>query len=155
MLIQFLPAWSDIPPVAEAPLNDLAYINPSGYNESKWVSERIIWTASRSTSLRAVIIRVGQLCGGLNGNWNPREWFPSLVRAGQVVGGLPDNKGVCYFCFAWHKGLRRRCSLVARVIPSSSRRSFRHHRTSTNIERVCSPRASTSCSLGSHYRTCF
>ena len=83
--------------MAEAPFNDLAHINSSGYSESKWVSERILWTAGQSTSLRPVIVRVGQLCGGVNGNWNLKEWFPSLVRAGQVVGGLPNNKGVCYF----------------------------------------------------------
>ncbi|KIJ25871.1 hypothetical protein M422DRAFT_144228, partial [Sphaerobolus stellatus SS14] len=43
------------------------------------------------------IIRVGQLSGGLNGNWNAREWFPSLVRASQVVKGAPETQGLVSF----------------------------------------------------------
>jgi len=90
-------AWSDISPVPEAPVTDLSLINTSGYSESKWVSERLLWTAGHSTALRPVVVRVGQLCGGINGNWNAREWFPALVRASQVVGGAPDNRGLVSF----------------------------------------------------------
>ncbi|KAF8514478.1 hypothetical protein JB92DRAFT_2789445 [Gautieria morchelliformis] len=90
-------AWADIPPVTEGPFTDMARVNASGYSESKWVSERILWAAGHTTSIRPVIARVGQLCGGVNGNWNSREWFPALVRAGQVVGGLPSNRGLVSF----------------------------------------------------------
>jgi thioester reductase-like protein len=87
-------AWSDIPPVPEAPVTDLSLINTSGYSESKWVSERLLWAVGQSTALRPVVVCVGQLCGGINGNWNAKEWFPALTRASQVVGGVPDNSGV-------------------------------------------------------------
>ncbi|KIJ48229.1 hypothetical protein M422DRAFT_124216, partial [Sphaerobolus stellatus SS14] len=43
------------------------------------------------------IVRVGQLAGGINGNWNAREWFPSLVRASQVVKGAPEIEGLVSF----------------------------------------------------------
>jgi thioester reductase-like protein len=82
--------------VSEAPFTDITRVNASGYSESKWVSERILWTAGQETAVRPVIIRVGQLCGGINGNWNSREWFPSLVRACQVLGGAPRNRGVSF-----------------------------------------------------------
>ncbi|KIJ49872.1 hypothetical protein M422DRAFT_160371 [Sphaerobolus stellatus SS14] len=69
----------------------------AGYSESKWISEQILEAAHRNTALKPVIIRVGQLSGGLNGNWNTREWFPSLVRASQVVKGAPETQGLVSF----------------------------------------------------------
>ncbi|KAF8585449.1 hypothetical protein K439DRAFT_1561338 [Ramaria rubella] len=72
-------SWADIPPVAKSPVIDLSLINTSGYSESKWVSERILRTAGQSTPLHPVIVHVGQLSGGVNGNWNMREWFPALA----------------------------------------------------------------------------
>ncbi|KIJ40867.1 hypothetical protein M422DRAFT_780553 [Sphaerobolus stellatus SS14] len=95
--IGIVKAWSNIESVPEGPLSDLTLINAVGYSESKWVSEQILETASRQTPLKPVIVRVGQLCGGVNGNWNSREWFPSLVRAAQVVGGAPDTEGLASF----------------------------------------------------------
>jgi len=81
-------------------LNDLSVISPVGYAESKWVSEQILEAAYHHTAMKPVIVRVGQLAGGLNGNWNTHEWFPALVRASQVVRGAPDNEGVrTYHCF--------------------------------------------------------
>jgi thioester reductase-like protein len=93
-LTLFGTAWADIPPIVEGPITDLSLISSSGYGESKWVSERLLWAAGQSTALRPIIIRVGQLSGGMNGNWNVREWFPALARASQVVGGVPENFGV-------------------------------------------------------------
>ncbi|KIJ30734.1 hypothetical protein M422DRAFT_783906 [Sphaerobolus stellatus SS14] len=90
-------SWSNIPPVSEGSFSDLDLISSSGYIESKWVSEQILEAAYHNTELEPVIIRVGQLSGGLNGDWNVREWFPSLVRARQVVGGAPDNEGLVSF----------------------------------------------------------
>jgi thioester reductase-like protein len=37
------------------------------------------------------VIRVGQMSGAANGLWNTKEWFPSLVQAGQIVGALPGE----------------------------------------------------------------
>ena len=134
--------------MTEAPFTDLNYVNTSGYSESKWVSERILWTAGQQTSLRPVIVRVGQLSGGLNGNWNVREWFPALVRASQVVGGAPGNKGVCIYLSHEEQATKVDHSSLARIVCSTSRGSFGHHRASTHVGRVCSYRAPTSCSLG-------
>jgi thioester reductase-like protein len=37
------------------------------------------------------VIRMGQISGAANGLWNTKEWFPSLVQAGQIVGALPGE----------------------------------------------------------------
>jgi thioester reductase-like protein len=89
-------AWSNIPPAPEDAITDLSIISMSGYSESKWVSERILFTARQQMVLLPVIICVGQLCSGMNGNWNTREWFPALARASQIVKGVPDNEGVSF-----------------------------------------------------------
>lgn len=89
-------AWLNIPPIKEGPIVDLELINTNGYSESKWVCERILTIAEQETSLRPVIVRVGQLSGGANGNWNAKEWFSGLVRASQIIGAAPENDGVSY-----------------------------------------------------------
>ncbi|KAF8890512.1 hypothetical protein CPB84DRAFT_1784727 [Gymnopilus junonius] len=66
----------------------------SGYTESKWVSEEILLRASKQTPMRTVIVRVGQLCGGLNGAWNTSEWFPSLVQSTSVCKCFPGDERI-------------------------------------------------------------
>ena len=66
----------------------------TGYTESKWVAEQILAKAEESTPLKPVTVRVGQLCGGLNGAWNTNEWFPALVQASNVVRHIPDSHKV-------------------------------------------------------------
>ncbi|KIJ28759.1 hypothetical protein M422DRAFT_189414, partial [Sphaerobolus stellatus SS14] len=90
-------SWANLPPVAEKPFNDMNDVNMGGYSESKWLSEQILEGAHRHTALNPVIVRVGQLSGGLNGNWNAREWFPALVRASQVIKAAPDTQGLVSF----------------------------------------------------------
>lgn len=72
-----------------------------GYTESKWISERILTIAGDETALKPVIIRVGQMVGGVAGDWSVTEWFPNLVAASQHVKGLPSCDGVivtpCFF----------------------------------------------------------
>ncbi|KAF9552954.1 acetyl-CoA synthetase-like protein [Agrocybe pediades] len=63
----------------------------TGYTESKWVSEEILVEASKRTQLNSIIVRVGQLCGGLNGCWNTAEWFPSLIQSAQTLGCIPTG----------------------------------------------------------------
>ncbi|GJJ05919.1 putative NRPS-like protein biosynthetic cluster [Clathrus columnatus] len=89
--------WANIPPIKEEPFYDISLLQTSGYGESKWVSERILTIAELETALKPVIIRVGQLSGGMNGNWTTREWFPSIVIASQIIGSLPDYGGVASF----------------------------------------------------------
>ncbi|GJJ05918.1 putative secondary metabolism biosyntheticenzyme [Clathrus columnatus] len=89
--------WANIPPIKEEPFDDISLLQNSGYGESKWVSERILKIAELETGLKPVIIRVGQLSGGMNGNWTTREWFPSIVTASRIIGSLPDYEGVASF----------------------------------------------------------
>ena len=65
-----------------------------GYAESKWIVERILDAASERTSLRPVVVRLGQVCGEGNGTWNEKEWFPSVVKSGLKLNCLPRLDGV-------------------------------------------------------------
>lgn len=85
--------WPNISPVAEAPLIDIDNVGESGYSESKWVAERMLTIAGQETPLRPLIIRVGQLTGGINGSWSPTEWFPALVNVSRLIGCVPDCRG--------------------------------------------------------------
>lgn len=67
---------------------------PQGYAESKWVGERILAAASSATGVDTVCVRVGQLCGGVNGYWNEKEWFPAIIKSGRYTGCLPTVEGV-------------------------------------------------------------
>jgi len=62
----------------------------SGYSQSKWVSERILELAAEQTSLRPVIVRIGQVSGGANGCWNPLEWIPGIVQSAALTRSLPS-----------------------------------------------------------------
>ncbi|GLB41023.1 putative acetyl-CoA synthetase-like protein [Lyophyllum shimeji] len=77
----------------EVPFPDAAVAVGSGYPESKWVAERILTIAAEQTTLRPVVVRIGQMSGGRNGSWNPVEWVPSIVRSGEILGCLPDAPG--------------------------------------------------------------
>ena len=67
----------------------------SGYSQSKWVSERVLEVAAEETSLRPVIVRVGQVSGGVNGCWNPLEWIPGIVQSVTLTKSLPSlGKGI-------------------------------------------------------------
>ncbi|EGN93439.1 hypothetical protein SERLA73DRAFT_172085 [Serpula lacrymans var. lacrymans S7.3] len=63
----------------------------TGYSESKWVSENILCEAAEHTEMEVLIVRVGQLSGGLNGAWNITEWLPALVQSASILGLLPDD----------------------------------------------------------------
>ncbi|KAF8889040.1 acetyl-CoA synthetase-like protein [Infundibulicybe gibba] len=83
-----------------SPVPETAIDNPSvplgqGYAESKWVAETLLNTAAHKTVLRPVVIRLGQISGGVNGAWNITDWFPSLVKSSATLGFLPTFGGVC------------------------------------------------------------
>lgn len=62
----------------------------SGYSESKWVCESILGAASKNTSLKPVVVRVGQLSGmSTSGCWNTKEWVPALFKSSIQLGCLP------------------------------------------------------------------
>ena len=81
-------------PAPEAPIEDARTVVGSGYGESKWVAERILDRVAKTTALRPVVVRIGQLSGGKNGSWNTAEWLPAVVRSGEVVGVLPASDDV-------------------------------------------------------------
>ncbi|KAF5351577.1 hypothetical protein D9758_007202 [Tetrapyrgos nigripes] len=81
--------WHNNEPGTEGYLDDPAVAVNSGYGESKWCAETILQEASVHTPLKPVIVRVGQLSGGPNGEWNTSEWFPTLVRSSQTLKKIP------------------------------------------------------------------
>ena len=62
----------------------------NGYSQSKWVSERILEVAAEQTSLRPMIVRIGQVSGGVNGCWNPLEWIPGIVQSTALTKSVPS-----------------------------------------------------------------
>lgn len=74
----------------------------SGYAESKWVAEKILVKAAEQTSLKPCIVRIGQICGGLDGSWSAAEWFPTLVASGPVLRCLPQAQGYISWIPAHH-----------------------------------------------------
>lgn len=71
-------------------MKDPAVAVGTGYAESKWVAEQILASATQTTGLHTVAVRIGQLCGDRNGHWNEKEWFPSIVKSALYVKCLPD-----------------------------------------------------------------
>ncbi|TFY54516.1 hypothetical protein EVJ58_g8816 [Rhodofomes roseus] len=67
------------------------YAIGTGYAESKWVSEQILFTSSEKTALNPLIARLGQICAGPDGAWNAHEWFPSIVQSAPTLGCFPDD----------------------------------------------------------------
>ncbi|KAI0313071.1 acetyl-CoA synthetase-like protein [Amylostereum chailletii] len=64
----------------------------TGYGESKWVAEQLLLKAREVASLRATVVRVGQLSGDTQmGGWNKKEWVPALVSLGIFLGALPSK----------------------------------------------------------------
>ncbi|KAH9917020.1 uncharacterized protein B0H18DRAFT_1036256 [Fomitopsis serialis] len=67
------------------------YAIGTGYAESKWVSEQILFTATEKTALDPLVARLGQICAGRDGVWNAHEWFPSMVQSAPTLGCFPDD----------------------------------------------------------------
>lgn len=84
---------TDVGPAPEQSITEGDQVVGTGYSESKWVGERILEHAAEVTALRPIIVRVGQICGGINGHWNATEWFPNLVKSSLHLGALPQGNG--------------------------------------------------------------
>ncbi|KIJ27676.1 hypothetical protein M422DRAFT_784789 [Sphaerobolus stellatus SS14] len=78
----------------EAPIVDAKVPVQIGYMESKWVGERLFDAAVDKLGLRANVIRVGLVSGGLNGAWDVSHWLPAIVQSGTFLGCLPDGAGL-------------------------------------------------------------
>jgi thioester reductase-like protein len=77
-------------------LHEESVVLHQGYAESKFVTESLCGIAAQRCGIPISIHRVGQLGGSssLSGAmWNPRDWFPSLVKSSLSMGKLPDSLG--------------------------------------------------------------
>jgi len=96
----FAPAHTPLPVVNPGELTPEAYIDNAsdvvgfGYGESKWIGETLLRRAAEVTPMKPVSVRVGQLSGGSNGNWNASDWVPNIVRTSKALGAAPDVPGV-------------------------------------------------------------
>lgn len=117
-------------PLTEEPIDAEVAVG-SGYSESKWVSEKILEAAKNKTSLKPVIVRVGQLSGGENGAWNESEWLPSIVRSAPYVKCLPVSSEVRIYTTYSSSRLCELCikhKFSEYFLASCTHRGFRHHR---------------------------
>ncbi|KAF4596122.1 hypothetical protein EYR38_007496 [Pleurotus pulmonarius] len=77
--------------IPEELLGDIDVSLGRGYSEAKAISEGLLRIAAGSSSLRPVILRIGQVAGSVNGAWKTTEWFPSLVKTSVTLGALPST----------------------------------------------------------------
>ncbi|KAG7442861.1 acetyl-CoA synthetase-like protein [Guyanagaster necrorhizus] len=79
--------------ILEQPIDDPSGVVGQGYSESKWLGEQMLYRAAKETSLRPLVVRVGQIAGGVNGSWNTSDWIPAIVKSSRALGCLPEFKG--------------------------------------------------------------
>lgn len=118
-----VPDHSSQESVKEVPVDDPSIPLGQGYGESKWVAEMILHAAAKATTLRPMVVRVGQICGGLNGAWNTSDWVPSIVKSSIALGCLPDVKGVCKS----HREFDYKLTCIFRSAHGSHSTSLRRH----------------------------
>ncbi|KAI5295898.1 hypothetical protein KEM56_005537, partial [Ascosphaera pollenicola] len=69
---------------------------PTGYAQSKLVSEEICLKANETAGANTFVLRIGQITGDTKeGVWNETESFPLMVRAGYHMGIMPDVTETC------------------------------------------------------------
>ncbi|KAG7125497.1 Non-canonical non-ribosomal peptide synthetase ascB like protein [Verticillium longisporum] len=83
--------------VPEMGFHDPRIATPMGYAEAKWVCEQMLAQVSQELrdEVEPVVVRIGQLSGPESGEgvWKTAEHIPALVKASQMVGGLPALDG--------------------------------------------------------------
>ncbi|TIA51854.1 polyketide synthase [Aureobasidium pullulans] len=78
----------------------MSAVVPSGYNEAKWVCERMLSeTLRRYPALfRAMVARPGQISGSsVSGFWNPVEHFAFIVKSANALKSFPDLSGTLHW----------------------------------------------------------
>ncbi|KIA75916.1 NRPS-like enzyme [Aspergillus ustus] len=92
--IATIQGWSEPAPVPEAALDSLAYAQ-GGYGQSKMLASKLLGEAAIRSGVPTAVCRVGQVGGPVNsdGVWPKRDWFPTLLRASQIMGVLPRSLG--------------------------------------------------------------
>ena len=83
--------------VPEEVMGDDASTNRIGYAEAKLLCEKMLEKAQYEFPdlTEVCFVRIGQMSGSSRtGYWNTSEHFPALVKTSQIVGAVPDLKGV-------------------------------------------------------------
>ncbi|KAF3769380.1 hypothetical protein M406DRAFT_96027 [Cryphonectria parasitica EP155] len=92
------PAPEKLLPLSDAPTSN-------GYARSKFLSELLCDTAARRLGIPITIARVGQVAGPVRraggGEWNRKEWLPSLVIGSLAMGCLPEQLGPQFSEIDW------------------------------------------------------
>lgn len=80
--------------VPERMLDDFRVAEGMGYAQSKQLAELLFAYASQHHGLPAKICRIGQIAGPVKtnkGEWNPKEWFPSVLLSCHALGKVPES----------------------------------------------------------------
>ncbi|KID70415.1 Male sterility, NAD-binding protein, partial [Metarhizium hybridum] len=81
----------------ERVLNGLDTPAAFGYGRAKFLGELLMDAGARHFRNRipATIIRIGQVAGAVQhpGQWNPREWLPSMIISSLYLGQVPNSLG--------------------------------------------------------------
>lgn len=96
-VIENRPIPEQVPSLSDAP-------NTNAYARSKFLSELLCDSAAQRLGIPVTIARVGQVAGAVRlpgGQWNQKEWFPSLVIGSLTMGCLPDNLGTQFTEIDW------------------------------------------------------
>ncbi|KAH0591763.1 hypothetical protein MHUMG1_10495 [Metarhizium humberi] len=84
-------------PAPERVLNGLNTPAAFGYGRAKFLGELLMDAGARhfGNRISATIIRIGQVAGAVQrpGQWNPREWLPSMVISSLYLGQVPNSLG--------------------------------------------------------------
>lgn len=76
----------------------------NGYARSKFLSELLCEVAAQHLGFPVTIARVGQVAGAIRqpgGEWDRKEWFPSLVIGSLSMGCLPSDLGSQFSEIDW------------------------------------------------------
>ncbi|KAJ5930540.1 acetyl-CoA synthetase-like protein [Penicillium verhagenii] len=88
--------WPESTPIPEQSLSDFSQASQMGYGQSKLAASLILDAGANQSSVPRNVVRVGQVAGprAEQGQWNPREWLPSIIRSSLFLGLLPSNLGL-------------------------------------------------------------
>ncbi|OIW26213.1 acetyl-CoA synthetase-like protein [Coniochaeta ligniaria NRRL 30616] len=86
--------WAPAEPVPESQLSDLGLSSP-GYGRAKAVSSLVLDAGRKASGVPCASVRLGQIAGpkSAEGDWNPHEFLPSLIKSSVYLGALPDGLG--------------------------------------------------------------
>lgn len=80
----------------EKPSDDPTSALPTGYAQSKYITEHLLFSSAKILQIPTVLLRVGQLCGSTRtGIWNTDEMWPIMFATSACVGmkALPEFPG--------------------------------------------------------------